>query len=203
MNAGVLRPVVPLTGSVAPAVAPAVAHPATAPSSTNNSDRLTRCLRILESFSESFVALKKGYEEFGAEVGVRPLSGSTPLHHVHTGREVMDHLLGTKDVEACQSDLRAVFADMGIHQIALMEGITQGIRALLESLDPSMQEAQTGSGLFSRSRSRALLATYQERFTSLITEDAALHAEIFGEAFARAYASVALGATSSSDPDSR
>jgi hypothetical protein len=36
------------------------------------------------------------------------------------------------------------------------------------------------------------VARYQERFATLIAEDAALHAEIFGAEFARAYASVAL-----------
>ena len=116
---------------------------------------MARCQRILEGFSDAFVALKKGYEEFGAEVGVRPLGGSTPVHLARSGREVMDHLLApTLDVEGCLRDLKAVFADMGIHEIAMMEGITQGIRALLESLDPRVQGTQAGSGTFFRSRSK-------------------------------------------------
>jgi predicted component of type VI protein secretion system len=69
-----------------------------------------------------------------------------------------------------------------------MEGITQGIRTLLESLDPS----QAGSGILSRSPSKSQWASYRERFAALIAEDTALHAEIFGVEFARAYASVAL-----------
>jgi hypothetical protein len=88
-------------------------------------------------------------------------------------------------------ELKAVFADMGIHHLALMEGITQGIRALLEFLDPGMQDA--GSGHFSRSRSKAQWASYRDRFATLIAEDTALHAEIFGVEFAQGYASVALG----------
>jgi len=60
-------------------------------------------------------------------VGVRPLGGSTPVHRARSGREVMDHLLApTLDVEGCLRDLKAVFADMGIHEIAMMEGITPG-----------------------------------------------------------------------------
>jgi hypothetical protein len=39
-----------------------------------------------------------------------------------------------------------------------------------------------------------------ERFATLIAEDTALHAEIFGEEFARGYASVALGG-SNQGPD--
>ena len=177
---------------------PALAPPLAAPSQSSEPDRLARCQRVLEGFSDAFVALKKGYEEFGTEVGVRPLAGTTPLHRARTGREVLDHLLAPAgDVEGCLRDLKAVFADMGIHQIALMEGITQGIRALLESLDPSVQAGQ--AGLFSRWRSKAQWASYQERFATLIAEDAALHAEIFGVEFARAYASVALGAADGPD----
>ncbi len=174
-----------------------VAPPVATPSQSCEPDQLDRCLRILEGFSDAFVALKKGYEEFGAEVGVRPLAGSTSLHRARTGREVMEQLLDpAADVEACLGDLKSVFADMGIHQLALMEGITQGIRALLESLDPSSHDAR--SGLFSRAPSKAQWASVHERLATLIAEDAALHAEIFGAEFARAYASVALAPASHS-----
>ena len=175
--------------------APLPARPLAPPASvTSEKDAIlqTRSARLLETFTETFIGLKKGYEEFGAEVGVRPLSGDTPLHRARTGREVMDYLLDpAADLEARTHDLRAVFADMGIHHIALMEGLTQGIRSLLESLDPSAQEI--GSSRFGRSKSKAEWSSYVERFATLIAEDAVLHAEIFGEAFARGYASVALG----------
>jgi predicted component of type VI protein secretion system len=184
----------------AKANSPRLAPPLATPCQTSEPDRMNRLQRILDGFSEAFVALKKGYEEFGAEVGVRPLAGSTALHRARTGREVMDHLLTLdRDVDGCLRDLRAVFADMGIHHIAMMEGITQGIRALLESLDPKLQDAQAGLGAFSRSRSRAEWTRYQERFATLIAEDTALHAEIFGAEFARAYASVALAPAGQSD----
>jgi predicted component of type VI protein secretion system len=162
-----------------------------------------RIMQFFETFSETFIGLKKGYEEFGAEVGVRPLSGGTPLHRARSSREVIEYLLDpAADTEARARDLKAVFADMGIHHIALMEGLTQGIRALLESLDPSVQESHTGSGLFNRSRAKAEWRSYVGRFATLIAEDAALHAEIFGEEFARGYASVALGGSKPGPEDS-
>jgi predicted component of type VI protein secretion system len=162
-----------------------------------------RIRRLFETFSETFIGLKKGYEEFGAEVGVRPLSGGTPLHRARSSREVIEYLLDpAADTETRARDLKSVFADMGIHHIALMEGLTQGIRALLESLDPSAQEDHTGSGLFSRSRAKAEWRSYVERFATLITEDAALHSQIFGEEFARGYASVALGGSKPAPEDS-
>ena len=162
-----------------------------------------RVMCLFETFIETFVGLKKGYEEFGAEVGVRPLSGGSPLHRARSSREVIDYLLDpAADTEARSRDLRAVFADMGIHHIAFMEGLTQGIRALLESLDPSAQENHPSSGLFNRSRAKAEWRSYVERFATLIAEDAALHAQIFGEEFARGYASVALGGSRPDPEDS-
>jgi predicted component of type VI protein secretion system len=177
--------------------------PSFPPSAGKNAEIPERIVRLFETFSETFIGLKKGYEEFGAEVGVRPLSGNTPLHRARSSREVMEYLLDpAADTEERARDLKAVFADMGIHHIALMEGLTQGIRTLLESLDPSAQETHAGSGLFNRSRAKAEWRSYVERFATLIAEDAALHAEIFGEEFARGYASVALGGSKPAPEDS-
>lgn len=149
-----------------------------------------RCLRLLRGFSEAFVALRNGHQEFGEQVGVRPITGSTLLHRARTGGEIAEHLLDpSRPVDACLAELKAVFADMGIHQIAFMEGINQSVRNLLESLDPEIQTAAPGFLARWLGRSRCL----GQRLTTLIDEDEALHAELFGEAFARAYASVALG----------
>jgi len=157
-------------------------------------DRLIRCLRIIGAFSEAFVGLKKGYEQFGAEVGVRPLTGTTPLHRARTSQEIVEYLLNASvDPDVCARDLNAVFADMGIHDVALMEGITQSVRGLLAKLDPNTLDVKTTSSLFSGGKARTRWNEYVEQFGNLMAEDAALHAEIFGEEFAAAYASVALG----------
>mgnify|MGYP001769709060 CR=1 FL=1 len=154
-----------------------------------DSSQMARCLRLLQGFSEAFVALRNGHQEFGEQVGVRPITGSTPLHRARTGNEISEHLLDpSQPVDACLAELRAIFADMGIHQIALMEGISQSVRDLLESLFPA-----SPPGLFARLCGGRRSAESQ-RLAVLIDEDEALHAEIFGDAFARAYARVALGA---------
>ena len=41
---------------------------------------VARQRRLLDAFSEAFVGLRKGYEQFGSEVGVRTINGATPLH---------------------------------------------------------------------------------------------------------------------------
>jgi predicted component of type VI protein secretion system len=172
----------------------------TLPVTDQTSAKLVRCLRIIDAFSGAFMGLKKGYEQFGAEVGVRPLTGTTPLHRARTSHEVVEYLLNPAvDPEACARDLNAVFADMGIHDVALMEGISQSVRALLAKLDPNAQDMKVVASLWSGAKAKSKWSSYVESFNALLAEEAALHAEIFGDEFATAYASVALG----DDPSSK
>ncbi|HEV3032584.1 MAG TPA: FHA domain-containing protein [Polyangia bacterium] len=149
---------------------------------------------ILTAFCEAFVGLRKGFEQFGVEVGVRTVNGATPLHRARSSEEVLAYLLDPSvDHAAAARELIAIFADFGIHHIAMMEGITEGVRALLQSLDPRAYELG-GGGLFSGGKkAKAQLGTYLEHFDQLITDDEQLHGAIFGHEFARAYASVTLG----------
>jgi hypothetical protein len=164
------------------------------PANDQAAARLIRCLRIIAAFSEAFMGLKKGYESFGSEVGVRPLSGTTALHRARTSQEIVDYVMDpSTDPDACARDLNAVFADMGIHDLALMEGITQSVRALLAKLDPNSQDMKVVASLWSGAKAKSKWNSYIESFNALLAEDSALHAEIFGEEFAAAYASVALG----------
>lgn len=156
--------------------------------------RLLRALRIIGAFSEAFMGLKKGYEQFGSEVGVRPLRGATRLHRARTSQEVIEYVLDpATDPEACARDLNAVFADMGIHDLALIEGISQSVRSLLAKLDPSSFDMKASASLWAGGKAKAKWSSYVDTFNNLLGEDSVLHAEIFGEDFAAGYASVASG----------
>jgi type VI secretion system protein ImpI len=163
------------------------------PAAVSGGGLVARQRKLLEAFAESFVGLRKGYEQFGAEVGVRTVSGTTALHRARTSGELLDYLLQPNlDPAAASRELIAIFADLGIHHIAMMEAITEGVRAVLHSLDPRVNELDTGSGILSRGR-KAQWKTYLERFDQLVTDDDELHTAIFSDEFARAYASVTLG----------
>jgi predicted component of type VI protein secretion system len=82
---------------------------------------------------------------------------------------------------------------MGIHDLALMEGITQSVRSLLAKLDPNSQDMKVVASLWSGAKAKSKWNSYVESFNALLAEDTVLHAEIFGEEFASGYASVALG----------
>jgi predicted component of type VI protein secretion system len=175
-------------------VPPALQQETTLPLTEQSSARLIRCLRIIGAFSDAFMGLKKGYEQFGSEVGVRPLTGTTKLHRARSSQEIVEYLLDpSTDPDVCARDLNAVFADMGIHDVALMEGISQSARALLAKLDPNTLDLKATASLWSGAKAKSKWNSYVETFNNLLAEDAALHAEIFGEEFASAYASVALG----------
>jgi hypothetical protein len=141
---------------------------------------LARHRRLLEAFCEAFVGLRKGYEQLGAEVGVRTVSGRTALHRARTSHEVLEHLLNPAvDPDGATRELIAIFADFGIHHIAMMEGVTEGVRSLLHSLAPPEKKSQWKE--------------YVERFDHAVNDDQELHDGIFGAEFARAYATVAGG----------
>jgi predicted component of type VI protein secretion system len=156
--------------------------------------------QILEAFGEAFVGLRKGYEQFGVEVGVRTINGRTALHRARTAQAVLDYLLQQEaPVAAVKRDLIGIFADFGIHHIAMMAAVTEGVRALLQSLDPRVNDLDAGGGLFSGSRAKSKWNAYLERFDQILTDDKELHAAIFGPEFARAYARATLGDGSKTD----
>jgi predicted component of type VI protein secretion system len=173
---------------------PSVAASAAPPSDAAAIALLARHRQLLEAFSEAFVGLRKGYEQFGSEVGVRTISGATPLHRARNSREVLDYLLQPAvDPATATRDLIAIFADLGIHQIAMMEGITEGVRAVLQSLDPRANDLDTGPRLWTSGKTKSQWNRYLQRFDQIVTDDNELHAAIFGDEFARAYASVTVG----------
>jgi len=126
------------------------------------------------------------------------------LHRARTSAELLDYLLQPNmDPAAASRELIAIFADLGIHHIAMMEAITEGVRAVLQSLDPRANDLDAGSGLLSRGKTKAQWKSYLERFDQLVTDDEELHTAIFSDEFARAYASVTLGEAGSGNKRSK
>jgi type VI secretion system protein ImpI len=170
------------------------AHETGSPASGATAASAARQAKLIETFCEAFVGLRKGYEQFGAEVGVRTLSGSSPLHRARTGRELLEYLmLPNVDPTATAKELVGIFADFGIHHVALMEGITEGVRAVLQSVDPRANDLDAGGRLFTAAKTKSQWKSFLERFDQLVADDDELHAAIFGDTFARAYAGVTVG----------
>src|SRR5216117_1133969 len=160
------------------------------PSASGQSQIDGRLVRVMQAFADAFVGLRKGFEVFGDEVGVRTVNGTSPLHRARTGNEVMQYLMdpsGNPDERL--RELQGIFADFGIHHVAVLEGILEGARAMLTTIDPHAYDLDAKAGIFGGRKPR--WKEYDENFTALLKEDAALTSKIFGKDFAHAYARVA------------
>jgi type VI secretion system protein len=145
---------------------------------------------ILDAFSHSFVGLRRGVEQTGAELGVRTMTGRSTLHTTKEPRQVLSYLLeGPGKIQTRAQELVAVFADFGVHQVALLNGITESVKALLTRLDPTAGEKKAKLWPFGGGGGDKTAQNIRE----LLEDDRQLHAAIFGEEFAKAYAAGTLG----------
>jgi hypothetical protein len=151
---------------------------------------------IADALAAGLIELKRGMKEFGEGMGVRAVGGHTPVHRAQRADEMFAYLLDPRATvqERHQrlEQLVDLFADLGIHEVALLAGVKAGVRRLLRDLDPEKGGVNTGSfGILDRS-----LRRYREHFREIAEDDGA--SIVFGPDFARAYAD-ALG----TDPSKR
>ena len=117
----------------------------------------------------------------------------------------LGHVLLSPDAnseENCQG-LQAVFVEVMTHQVALLNGVMEGVKQLLSTLSPNEVEKkyeQTGKkgGLFSN-KYEGLWETYQTVHGDYQGEDKETFLIIFGPQFSRAYAATTGEAFSSGD----
>jgi hypothetical protein len=152
---------------------------------------------VADAFARGLIELKNGLKEFGEGIGVRAVGGHSPLHRSQGANEILGYLLDPNaDTHARLEQLVDLFADLMIHEVALLNGVKAGVRQLLTELDPEGGYAQTEGGralgLLDRSLKR-----YREFFVSATEDDG--QSVVFGPEFARAYAD-ALGIDRSKPP---
>jgi predicted component of type VI protein secretion system len=149
---------------------------------------------ILDAFAHSFVGLRRGVEQTGAELGIRTVPSRSPLYLAKDHLQVLAHLLDpAREPQQAAEELVGVFADFGIHQVALLNGITESVKALLSRIAGREPAPPTRGARGKRWRfggdARKVEATIRE----LLEDDRHLHAAIFGEEFGLAYAAGTLG----------
>jgi type VI secretion system protein ImpI len=162
---------------------------------------ITKLHDAIEVFCRCFIPLREGYAQFVSSLDLqkaamqRSMMRSQAHLAVEGAREpaaVAAALLDWRDrsMDAPKA-VEGIFADLMIHQVALLDGVMQGVRALLEQLSPENIEQQAGpQGPFtfdrSKARYKALWETYCSRFEELAEEKQAF-AHIFGPQFTEAY----------------
>lgn len=176
----------------------------------NPAAAMERVGALLEAFGQAYVELRKGYEQFGKDMALRTNEQDTPLRRTQSGQEVLTYLLDWNEdgLEQVQELTRA-FAELAIHQVAMLNGLMEGVRSLLRRLSPqevsggrpSQSASLTnsppvpGTGLLDLLlplRPYKLWNRYVARHRSYAEEDRFTR-EVFGRAFARAYYTVTGG----------
>jgi predicted component of type VI protein secretion system len=149
---------------------------------------LGRAAGVLETFARSFLELRRGYEEFGREMGVRTVQDGGPLNRAPDARRLLEYLLDPS-AQGRDAELQRAFADFMIHQVALLRGVVDGAQALLAELSPEAIGERTRSRPFT-SRAAELWKAYEDRYHEIADEDAAVSELLFGNEFARSYAAM-------------
>ncbi len=170
----------------------------------NTAVAMERVGALLESYSQAFVELRKGYEQFGEEMALTLVTERSPLHDAQSAQDVLRYLLDwTSDGNERARELNRAFADLAMHQVALLSGVVEGVRGVLHGISPvqlsgqrNHQLARAGGGGFFESlfnsRKAALWRAFTDAHQRLVEEDR-FSREMFGRAFARAYYMVSGG----------
>jgi type VI secretion system protein ImpI len=155
---------------------------------------ITKLHDALDAFCRSFIPLREGHAQFMSSFDLqrsmrRSMQRSQAYLAVETARSpeaLAAALLNPKDRSFDGPHaVEGILADLMLHQLALLEGVMRGVRALLEELSPENVENQVGGGI-SLSRHKALWNKYLEIFEN-VSEERQAFSLIFGAEFTAAY----------------
>lgn len=148
----------------------------------------------MEVFLKCFVSLRDGYQEFETEVlrRERYAEQDNRIGVAKDDKELGLALFSPSANPEASRHLHEVFVEVMTHQVALMNGVMQGVKQLLDQLAPRTIEReydQRGKrgGLFSN-KFEALWKLYETRHGDYSGEDTETFLIIFGPQFAGAYA---------------
>lgn len=151
----------------------------------------------IEVFLKCFIPLRDGYQEF--EVGVlardRESAEGDRVAMAKDPKELGAVLLGPSGDPDAVRKLHDIFVEVMSHQVALLNGVMEGVKTLLVQLSPrsieeDFEKKGKKAGLFSN-KYEALWKFYEDRHGDYSGEDKQTFLIIFGPQFSRAYAASA------------
>jgi predicted component of type VI protein secretion system len=155
---------------------------------------ITRLHDAAEVLCRSLVPLRQSYLKFVSSMDLQKSAhyerASMVLDMARDPAAVAATLLDFREgaPEASKS-LESSLNDLTLHQVAMLDGVMQGVRALLEELSPAAVSAAAESkrsSLRLGGRQKDTWDEYCERYARLSDENEAF-SRIFGEEFAQAY----------------
>jgi type VI secretion system protein ImpI len=165
---------------------------------------VTKLHDTVEVFCRCFIPLRDGYAQFVSQMDLQRAAMQRSMNRSRSylaiesaqnpGAVAMALLHWREPSFDAPKAIEGIFADLMIHQVALLDGVMQGVRALLDELSPDNIEKMSGEreprgplGLnLSMGRYKAVWETYRERFEQLAEEKQAF-SHIFGPEFTEAY----------------
>jgi type VI secretion system protein ImpI len=151
----------------------------------------------LEVFLKCFCSLRDGYKEF--ETGVlardRESMSTDGVATAKDARELAAVLVGPSAAAEATRQVNDTFVEVMSHQVALLNGVMEGVKTLLVQLSPKSIEEEFDkrgkkAGILS-SKYDALWKFYEERHADYSGEDKQTFLIIFGPQFSKAYAASA------------
>lgn len=151
----------------------------------------------MEVFLKCFVSLRDGYREFESEVLAREKQQQQgdQVATAKDAKELGAVLLTPQGGPDVSRQLHDIFVDVMSHQVALLNGVMEGVRSLLTKLSPKTLEEELEKkgkkgGIFSN-KYEELWKLYEVRHGDYSGEDKETFLIIFGPQFSRAYAATA------------
>jgi hypothetical protein len=160
---------------------------------------ITKLHDSIEVFCRCFIPLREGYAQFVSSLDLqraamqRSMYRSRAYMAVEMARDP-ESLAGalldwTNESVDAHKAIDGIYADLMIHQVALLDGVMQGVKALLDELSPDNLEQNVGRsklGVGLSGRYKTLWQSYCDRFEQLSEEKQAF-SHIFGHDFTEAY----------------
>ncbi|WP_224363335.1 type VI secretion system-associated FHA domain protein [Hyalangium versicolor] len=145
---------------------------------------------VLETFGKAFIELRQGHDQFGQQMAVPVTNDQNPLTRMRSTREILRYLLDFRVPEGASrvQELMGGFVDVMIHQIALLNGMREGVKGLLQRLSPEfLSRGVSGIWPFNLSKQ---WDKYTEQHRAFLEEERELTAVLFGPEFAKAYLAI-------------
>lgn len=155
---------------------------------------ITRLHDLLQVVCRNYLSLRDGHMRFVSQLQLQRSSehdrASAALDGARDPAAVAALLLDFREHAMSPGPaLDTTLREVGVHQVALLDGMMQGIRALLDELSPeSIQRETDRDGSGRGGTERACWEQYCERHARFAREGEAL-ARVFGAEFASAYRS--------------
>jgi type VI secretion system protein ImpI len=159
---------------------------------------LSKLREVLDAFLSSFILLRDGCESFRTEMDLkqrreRVWSQYDTAKLVKTAGSpstLAARLLDWRsEAPGARKAIEGVFADVMIHQIAVLRGVVRGVQSIVEEISPARIEAEVPTkGVFSGMfRFKELWKIYCARHGDLQDGEKRIFGLVFGPEFAKAY----------------